>query len=96
MLDENFKMVKVRVTPRTQKVVTVLRARFNDALFSDGKYTDRYNLDKTTFSKLMIGRVTGKNVKNESSTVGKIIKQLKSDGIWIGELPWENRASREV
>lgn len=85
-------MVKIRDPNGVVKVVTALRARFDLSCMDDGKYTKKYGLDKTTFSKLMVSRVTGKNVKDENTTTGKIIKQLKADGIWSGELPWELKA----
>jgi hypothetical protein len=69
--------------------VTALRARFDDACLDDGKYIKKYDLDKTTFSKLMNRRVTGAKAKDETTTVGKIIKQLKNDRIWSGPVPWE-------
>lgn len=97
MCDKNFAMVKIRDPNGSERVVTVLRARFDGLLFDDGKYIKKYDLDKTTFSKLMTKRVTGKNVKDENSTTGKIIVQLKKDGVWSGELPWELKAkAKEV
>ena len=92
MIDKNFAMVKIRDSNGVAKIVTALRARFDYKKLSDGKYVSSNGLDKTTFSKLMKSRVTGKNVKDENTTTGKIIKQLKADGIWSGELPWELKA----
>ena len=89
-IDRNFTMVKTRSpTDNEEKVVTALRARFDDKCLDDGKYTKKYNLDKSTFCYLMKRRVTGKNLKDGNNTTGKIIEQLKADGIWSGELPWE-------
>ena len=66
-----------------------LRERFDHKLLSDDKYIKAYSLDKTTFSKLMSGRVTGTKTKNKDGNTAKIIARLKLDGIWLGPLPWE-------
>lgn len=87
-IDRNFRMIRVRDSFGEHKTVTLIRARFDALLFDDGKYVKKHKLDKTTFSKLMNKRVTGKNVKDENSTTGKIIAQLKKDCVWAGDLPW--------
>lgn len=94
-IDRNFKQIRVRDSNGLHKTVTLIRARFDALLFDDGKYVKKHNLDKTTFSKLMNRRVTGKNVKDENSTTGKIIAQLKKDGVWVGELPWTKKEELE-
>lgn len=94
-IDRNFRMIRVRDSSGKNKTVPLLRARFDSLMFSDGKYIEKYQLDKTMFSKLMNRRVTGKNVKDENSTVGKIIAQLKKDGVWAGELPWIKKEEKE-
>lgn len=89
-IDRNFRMVKIiDIENNKENVVTLLRARFEKRCLDDGKYRKKYNLDKTTFSKLMNRRVTGAKVKNSDTKTGKIIVQLKKDGIWSGPLPWE-------
>lgn len=90
MIDRNFRMVDF-IDPKSKKkmAVTVLRARFDGKSLDDGKYCGNNNLDNTTFSKLMNRRVTGAKAKGADTTVGKIIQQLKKDGIWWGALPWE-------
>lgn len=94
-IDRNFKMIRVRDSNKKHKIVPLIRARFDALMFSDGKYVEKYNLDKTMFSKLMNRRVTGKNVKDENSTTGKIIVQLKKDGVWAGDLPWIKKEELE-
>jgi len=86
MIDKNFRMIDT-----SGGIVTALRARFDGKCLSDEKYIKKHELDKTTFSKLMKRRVTGTKSKGPDTTVGKIIFQLKKDGIWWGKLPWEAR-----
>lgn len=88
-IDKNFRMVEMTDETGNKKIVTLLRARFDRKCLADGKYIAKHELDKTTFSKLLNRRVTGAKVKDPESKTGKIISQLKKDGIWLGELPWE-------
>jgi hypothetical protein len=91
-IDRNFRMIRFENTINKEvKIVTALRARFDNRCLHDGKYIEKYNLDKTSFSKLMKRRVTGTNLKVADTTTGKIIVQLKKDGIWSGPLPWEDK-----
>lgn len=94
MINKNFEMVNIRdkKTGVIKKVVTTLRHRFDLACLDDGKYIEKYNLDKVTFCYLMKRRLTGKNLKNSDNKTGKIIEQLKKDDIWKGELPWEKKS----
>lgn len=90
--DRNFRMVQFKNPINNEiKVVTALRARFDNRCLHDGKYIEKYELDKTSFSKLMNRRVTGTKLKVAETTTGKIIVQLKKDGIWSGPLPWEDK-----
>lgn len=95
-IDRNFTMVKIRSPINNEeKVVTALRARFDNKCLDDGKYISKYKLDKTTFCYLMKRRVTGKNLKDGNNTTGKIIEQLKADCIWSGDLPWEVKSENK-
>jgi hypothetical protein len=84
-------MVKIRSPiDNEEKVVTALRARFDLASMHDKKYCANNGLCNVLFCNLMkTGRVNGKNIKDPDSPTGKIIVQLKKDGFWKGELPWE-------
>jgi len=92
MMDKNFRMIDY-IHPKTKKkvVVTALRARFDTRSLDDGKYCGNNDLSNSMFSKLMSKRVNGNKIKGPDTTVGKIIDQLKKDGIWWGKLPWEVR-----
>lgn len=89
-IDKNFAMVKIRdPISGVEKIVTALRARFDLASKHDKKYCTNNGLDNVLFCNLLKRRVTGKNLKDADNKTGKIIVQLKNDGFWIGELPWE-------
>lgn len=93
MVDKNFSVVTYKnKTTGKDEPMSVLRYRFSKMkTFSDKDYIEKHGLDKTTFSKVMNRRVTGAKVKDPLGKAGKIITQLKKDGVWFGKLPWEGK-----
>ena len=92
-VDRNFKTVTYENKKTGEKEpMSALRYRFSKIkTLSDKDYIEKYNLEKTTFSKLMRvnARVNGAKIRDLEGNTARIIKQLKKDGVWSGPLPWE-------
>ena len=74
---------------------SLLKKRFDDSGRSDTKYARAKGFAITTLVRVLNGTTNGKNSRKEGQT-RKVICHLKEDGIWIGKLPWERVAEKEV
>lgn len=67
---------------------TKLRDRFEKKCLAVNKYANILDVKPPQITQVLDGRTNGKKSKPDSAT-RKIIARLKTDGIWIGKLPWE-------
>ncbi len=67
-----------------------LRERFDRRGFAVNKYAKAYGLSQPVLSNVLNGdkETTGRR-RTRAGTTKKVYAQLKSDGVWIGALPWE-------
>lgn len=72
-----------------------LRDRFDKKGFAVTAYARAHKLNKSTLSRVLSGELNGKNKPVEGGSVRKVIARLKSDGVWIGRLPWEHDGKPE-
>ena len=70
-----------------------LRERFDCRGLGVSKYAKAYKLSQPILSNVLNGKeeITGLR-RTKKGTVRKIFSQLKKDGIYIGSLPWEEKA----
>ena len=67
-----------------------LRERFDRRGFGVNKYAKAFGLSQPVLSKVLSGdKETTGSRKTKEGTTKKVYAQLKSDGVWIGALPWE-------
>lgn len=68
-----------------------MRERFDKKGFGVSKYARAHNINHATLSLILSGTLTGKNLPCKSGEVRRAFMQLKSDGVYIGALPWEKK-----
>ena len=66
-----------------------LRDRFNSKGFGINAYVKAHNINQTTLSLVLDGKLKGSNVTAQGNTK-KVITQLYRDNIWIAPLPWRD------
>lgn len=73
---------------RKVKVKTELRKKFEKSKFSVNAYCQAIGVTPPMLSGVLDGIYNGKK-NHRSGAVRVIIKELKDDGLWEDELPWE-------
>jgi len=74
---------------------SLLRKRFTDSGRSVAKYATAKGFKETALNRVLDGTTNGSRARKEGET-RRVICHLRTDGIWIGKLPWDKPKPKEV